>query len=98
MCSLVAAGVEGGSKRAIEDEWDLRDVAAQHEYWKRHGPPLNITAVVIASALGAKLIDEPERAPGALVDLQPDAPTLADMRPPAPITVFGAVNQFEPPA
>lgn len=62
---MIAAGVEGGRKRAIEDEWTLNDVSHQHRAWKRIGPPLNITAVAIAASLGVDLLGNKSGASGA---------------------------------
>ncbi len=73
---MIAAGIEGGSKRAIETDWGLADVEIQHRRWRRTGPPLHVAAVAIARALGVDLI--PASANGATepADLSPGRPTL----------------------
>lgn len=52
---LVAAGVEGGSKRAILAEWDLRDIAALRDHWAEFGPPVHIALSAFAAGWGMKL-------------------------------------------
>lgn len=49
---MVAAGIEGSSKRRIEEEWSLQDYGAQLEYWVKYGPPVNVSLVIIAKSLG----------------------------------------------
>lgn len=72
---MIAAGIEGGSKRAIEEEWDLHDVAAMREYWRRHGPPLNAAVVAIAASLGVELVGRDE-APTVMLDQRPEGPSI----------------------
>jgi hypothetical protein len=52
--------VEGGSKRAILDDWTLDDVAALREHWMRYGPPVHIGLTHVAASLGVKLTAEPK--------------------------------------
>jgi hypothetical protein len=54
IAELVAAGIEGGSKRRIEEEWTLIDYEEQRDYWD-DCPPANITLGMIASALGIEI-------------------------------------------
>lgn len=74
---MIAAGIEGGSKAAIERDWGLADVDAQHRTWRRTGPPLNIAAVAIARALGVDLIPSDDRHAAETRELAPSLPTLA---------------------
>lgn len=55
---MIAAGIEGGSKRRIEEDWSLEDYRAQRDYWIEYGPPLNIAAIAISTALGIELISK----------------------------------------
>ena len=76
---MIAAGVEGGRKQAIEDEWTLNDVSHQHQAWRRNGPPLNITAVVIAASLGIDLLGNKSGQPGAVVNDPKPLPATTDL-------------------
>lgn len=82
MIELVAAGVEGGSKRGVEEGWGLADVADLRRHWAEMGPPTHIAVAIFASAWGVKLTRSEADAAAELpdgLDLQPGTPTLADM-------------------
>jgi hypothetical protein len=40
------------------------------EFWRRHGPPLNVAAVAIAASLGVDLLDREEGLPVAIGQVQ----------------------------
>jgi hypothetical protein len=52
---LVAAGIEGGSKRAVMDEWDLAEVEKLRKHWAEFGPPVHIALAAFAGGWGMKL-------------------------------------------
>jgi len=83
VAELVAAGVEGGSKRRIEEEWTLIDYGEQRDYWE-DCPPANITLGMIASALGIKIDGRAEPEYGSLVpdDGMSIAEIAAKIKPP----------------
>lgn len=74
VAELVAAGIEGGSKRQVEEHWGLPDYREQLAYWKRTPPP-HISLMMIAEAHGAKFeaFDEP---PDGVVPEYADAPPV----------------------
>jgi hypothetical protein len=49
----VDAGVEGGSKRKIEEEWSLWDYGEQADFWTER-PPLSVSVMIVGAALGVK--------------------------------------------
>jgi hypothetical protein len=55
---LVAAGVEGGSLRRIENEWTLAQVHRLQAHWRAFGPPAHIALAVIAASLGNKITSD----------------------------------------
>lgn len=57
---MVAAGIEGGSKIAIEEGWTLLDVGKLRRHWETCGPPTHIAVALFASAWGVKLTREPD--------------------------------------
>ena len=71
MFELVAAGIEGGSKRVVLDEWTLEDVSGLRNHWQRCGPPAHIGIAALAAAWGVKLTSQPK--PKAI-----DKPKLID--------------------
>lgn len=75
---LIAAGVEGGSKRAIEDDWSLTDYRDQRAYWRRVALPVNLALVPIGQVLGVKWkFDDDD---DAAAQLEPDAgPSIRDL-------------------
>jgi hypothetical protein len=79
---LVAAGVEGGSKRGVEEDWGLADVADLRRHWAAMGPPTHIAVAIFAAAWGVTLTRREADAAAALpdgLDLTPGTPRLADM-------------------
>jgi hypothetical protein len=52
---LVAAGIEGGSKRAILEDWDLHDITELRAHWAGFGPPVHIALAAFAGGWGMKL-------------------------------------------
>lgn len=77
MIELVAAGVEGGSKRRIEEDWGLADVADLREHWRVAGPPPHIALAVIAASLGNRITEE--RGAPDLAKAKLTGPTIAEM-------------------
>ena len=73
---MIAAGIEGGSKRRIEDDWSLADVEAQRAYWGEVGPPPNIAILAIAASLGMDLTKKSD-APGETG--APSGPSIAEI-------------------
>jgi len=72
----VAAGVEGGSWDRIE-EWTMARAEAMNSYWRRHAPPLHITAKAIAHAVGVKW--DAEAPPPDPSDEPPAGPSIAEL-------------------
>jgi hypothetical protein len=56
---LVAAGVEGGSKKTILEDWDLPEIARLREHWAEYGPPVHIALAAFASGWGMTLTASP---------------------------------------
>lgn len=75
---MIAAGIEGGRKRAIEDDWGLDDVAEIRAYWRENGPPLNVSAIMIAKSLGMDLTQRPEEAPYGSIE-PGSGPSIAEL-------------------
>jgi hypothetical protein len=79
VCFFVSAGVEGGSRRKFEDEWTLRDVEDQQSFWRRTGPPLYITGLSIAAALGVELVTKTDAPEKVEQDVKQGALSIADL-------------------
>jgi hypothetical protein len=82
---LLTAGIEGGSRRKVEDEWSWQDWEAMSKAWQRTAPPAHISLHVIGMSLGVT------SAPGQ----GRPAPDSAAVTPATPDGLQGLLGQGE---
>lgn len=95
MTILITAGIEGGSRRTIMEEWGWPDWMATCRAWERTAPPAHILLRQIAHGLGvtpAKGGNSGPSAPGETVmDATPESVGFA-------IGQAGEIPIYQPPS